>query len=236
LQKDKRHITNVKGLFIVRTNNEKVMTVEDVCDSLQNRGGFSGDREELLDHVRKYYKELVYLLCNGFAVNSGFYTLYLNIGGTFDSAKGVADREKHPITLRLRVASFFKALLRHVEIYVEGEAETNGFIHQFFDAHSETTNDSVTGGEIFVLTGDRIKIAGDHADVGVYFELTEEPFTRIKVQRQLGENFPSKVVGIVPMLLAPKSYRVVVVTQFSSGATLLKAPKTITSNFEVDAE
>jgi len=50
-------LPGVKGQFIVRTNNEKVMTVEDVCDSLQNRGGFSGDRELLLDHVRKYYKE-----------------------------------------------------------------------------------------------------------------------------------------------------------------------------------
>ena len=73
--------------YVARTANEKSLSVEEVCASLKNRGGFSGDYEKLLDHVRRYHDEAAFLLCNGFAINSGFYTVYLNVGGTLDSPK-----------------------------------------------------------------------------------------------------------------------------------------------------
>jgi hypothetical protein len=55
------------------------------------------------------------------------------------------------------------------------------------------------------------------------------------VQKRLAENLPSKIVGITPALTALKSYKVIVVTRFStSSKILLKTPRAITSSFELD--
>ena len=228
-------LPGVKGQFIARTNNERALSVEEVCQSLKNRGGFTGDYEDLVDSVRQYFNEAAYLLCDGYAVNSGFFTIYPNIGGTFDSIKGVADKEKHPLTFRVRIGAALKALAKQVRVTIDGFADTNGYIHQFYDIFSDTFNDTISGSDQFVLTGDKIKVVGDDDECGVYFEDTQDPSVRIKVQRRLAENLPSKIVGITPMLMAPKSYRVVVVTRYStSSKTPLKAPRTIRSSFELD--
>ena len=114
-------------------------------------------------------------------------------------------------------------------------ADPNGYIHQLYDVHTDTYNDALTGGRNFIITGDKIKVVGDHEDCGVYFEPVDEPGTRIKVQERFTENFPAKIIGMAPMLAAPKSYRVVVVTQYTnSSKTLLKEPRTISSGFVLD--
>ena len=71
---------------------------------------------------------------------------------------------------------------------------------------------------------------------GVYFEIVGSG-TRIKVREDFIENSTTKIIGIVPVLLALESYRVVVVTQFNGSAnTFLKKPRTITSRFELTTE
>jgi len=211
------------------------LSVEEVCASLKNRGGFSGDYEKLLDHVRRYQDEAAFLLCNGFAINSGFHTVYLNVGGTFESPKENIHKGEHPVTARIRSALTLKELLKDVEISVDSLADPNGYIHQLYDVYTDTYNDALTGNRNFIITGDKIKVAGDHESCGVYFEMTDEPGTRIKVQERFTENFPSKIIGTAPMLIAPKSYRVVIVTQYTnSSKILLKEPRTITSGFVLD--
>jgi len=230
-------LPNGGGPYVARTSSEKVLTIDDICTGMENKGGFSGDKDTLRKYVKQHYDELVYRLCDGFAVNTGYFTLYPNVGGTFFSPKEACDRDKHPLDIRLRPAAALTHLLNLVQLHVQGFADPSGFIHQFSDAESSTVNKEVTGGGQFVITGDKIKIAGKHPDCGVYFELTDEPDKRIKVTRPLGKNKPSEVVGIAPGMIAPKSYRLVIVTQFSgSSTTLLKEPRSIVSPFELAAE
>jgi len=224
------------GPYIARTDNERVLSMEDVCTALENRGGFAGDKGLLLKHVQKYYDEVVYQLCDGYAVNSGYYTLYPNIGGTFFSPKEVRDHKKHPLGFRFREGAVLKQLAKLVEVNVDGFADTNGFIYQLTDVDTDTTNNSLTEGGDFVINGDKIKITEDDAECGVYFELTDEPGTRVKVEKRLSRNTPSQLIGRVPMLITPKSYRVVIVTRYAGSSTILKEPRTIVSAFELDAE
>ena len=54
------------------------------------------------------------------------------------------------------------------------------------------------------------------------------------VVRYLIENSSSKVIGVTPVLIAPASYRVEIVTQFNgSGSSFLKQPRTLVSDFEL---
>ena len=73
------------------------------------------------DYVRQYYTEAMYQLCNGFAINSGYYTLYMNIGGVFRSPKGGHDPGNHPVGFRVRIGSILKRLAKLVQIEVDGD-------------------------------------------------------------------------------------------------------------------
>jgi len=228
------YLPQVDGAYIARTSNEAALTIEQVCAALKNRGGFTGNYEELVDNVRQFMDESAYQLCDGFAVNTGYFSILPNIGGTFSSAKEVHDPKKHPVSFRFRTHAKLRRLANHIEVEVEGLADTSGFIDEFTDVGSDTINEALSGGDQFIISGHKIKVAGDHPDCGVYFQLVEEPDTRIKVKTRFAENSKSRIIGVVPVLLAPKSYRVVVVTQFNgSSGTYSKTPKTMTSNFQL---
>ena len=225
-----------KGTFIARTNNQRVLDVEEICMELKKRGNFAGDHKVLAEYVRQYYEEAILQLCNGFAVNSGYYTMYLNIGGVFGSPNDTRDLDKHPIGFRVRIGAVLKQLAKILKIEVEGLASTDGYIDYFTDVHSNTVNYEITGGRNFIITGDKIKVAGNEPECGVYFERTDDG-TRIKVQERLTQNTPSKIIGTIPMLMAPKSYRVVIVTRFNgSSSSTSKKLRTLISNFEMKAE
>ena len=97
------YLQSVPGAYIARTNNEASLSIEDICAALKNRGGFTGDYHVLVDCVKKYYGELAYQLCDGFSVNTGFYSIHPNIGGTFDKVNEGHDIKKNPINFKFSI-------------------------------------------------------------------------------------------------------------------------------------
>jgi hypothetical protein len=140
------------------------------------------------------------------------------VGGTFNNTSEIHDHKKHPITFRFRTGRKLRRLIEHI------------------DVESDTINDSITPNGQFVIHGHKIKAAGDHTGVGIYFENTQGDIQRVKVTGRLAENTSSKIIGIVPALPSPGTYRVVIVTQFSSGNTMLKEPRNIISGFTLNVE
>jgi hypothetical protein len=69
--------------FLARTDSEASLNIEQVCAALRERGGYKGDFSQLVDHVQKFFGEAAYQLCDGFAVNTGYFSIYPNLGGTF---------------------------------------------------------------------------------------------------------------------------------------------------------
>jgi len=230
------HLPGTEGKYVARTSNEKALTVEDVCAALKNRTGFTGDYTTLVENVKAYFDEAAYQLCDGYAVNTGYFSLFPNIGGLFISPDDTFKRDEHPLTFRLRIGGKLGRLARAVNIAVDGIGGRLGSISRFTDKKSKTVNKELTGSGIFVISGKRIKVVGDNEECGVYFEAVGSG-ARIKVREEFIENSTVKIIGTVPVLLAPESYRVVVVTQFNGSAnTFLKKPRTITSRFELAAE
>jgi len=231
-------LNGAKGAFIARTDSEAVMDVEQVCAKVKARTKFEGDYAELVDHVKRYFKEAMYQLCNGFAVTNGYFTIYPNVGGVFKTPTERYDPDKHPVSFRYRARATLRRIAKTIGVDVLGLADTEGYIDEFTDASTGTVNDIIHGGESFVITGDKIKVVddGENADCGVFLELLggQDAGRRIKVTRRLIENTPSKIIGTAPMLVAPSRYRVVIVTQYNgSSNTFLSKPKTLTSGFEL---
>jgi len=227
-------IGNVEmGAYIARTDSEASLSIEQVCAALKNRGGYGGDYEDLVEGVKQFFDETAYQLCDGFTVNTGYYSIHPNIGGTFNTVNEVHDHKKHPITFRFRTGKKLRRLIEHIGVDIEGIVDSSGWIDEFIDTDEDSINTLFVGGDQFVLHGHKIKIAGDNPGVGVFFVPVNAPEQAKKVTR-IAENTPSKIIGIAPQT-EHQHNRIEVRTQFSgSSGTLLKTPRVITSAFTIE--
>ncbi|MDR2738665.1 MAG: hypothetical protein LBB68_02395, partial [Treponema sp.] len=138
------YLPNTEGAYIARTDNEASLSVEDVCAALKNRGGFTGNYDDLVEHVKQFFDEAAYQLCDGFAVNTGYFSVHPNVGGTFDKVFEGHDTEKHPVTFRFRTRAPLRALAEHIAVEVEGLADVAGYIDEFTDIATESVNETAT--------------------------------------------------------------------------------------------
>jgi hypothetical protein len=168
-------LTHVEGAYIARTDNEASLSIGEVCAALKNRGGFTGSYDDLVEHVKQFFDEAAYRLCDGFAVNTGCFSVHPNVGGTFDKVTEGHDTEKHPVTFRFRTRAPLRALAERIVVEVEGLADAAGYIDEFIDITTESVNDALTPGGQFSVSGHKIKAAGEDAGVGVYFVSADDP-------------------------------------------------------------
>jgi len=223
-------LQNVDGEFIAKTDNEDTLSIEQVCSAMITRGGFTGNYNNLVEYIKQFYDEMAYQLCDGFAVNTGYYVIQPNIGGTFHSLADVHDPDKNPIGFRFRKRARLKNLTKHIVVNIAGMGESNACIKDFIDQDANSVNDIFIPGDLFSLTGTKIKVTGNHPDCGVFFVSDYDPSKVIKVRR-LADNASSRITGIIPDSV-DCDCKVVVRTQYTgSSVKLLKNPRTITSSF-----
>jgi len=222
-----------EGTYIARTANESSVTIEDICAAMKNRGGYDGSYEDAVQTVRHFFKETEYQLADGFSVNTGLFTIHPSIGGTFQSEKEVHDHQKHPVTFRFQSLKPLRDLRESIEVIIEGVADTGGYIDQFLDVEENSSNTIFIPGHQFVLTGHKIKTAGDDTGVGVFFVPVDDPSSAVKVTR-IAENSASKIIGIAPQTNYQYN-RVEIRTQFEGSSTkFLKTLRTITGSFIIE--
>jgi len=227
------YLPNVEGAYIARTDSEASLNIEQVCAALKNRGGYGGDYEDLVEGVKQFFDEAAYQLCDGYTVNTGYYSIHPNVGGTFNSVNDIHDHKKHPVTFRFRANLKLRKLIEHIGVDIEGLADTAGWIDEFLDTDENSVNTLYAPGNQFILHGHKIKIAGDDPGLGVFFVPVDSPANAKKVTR-IAENSASKIIGIAPQTEWLKN-RIEVRTQYSgSGSTFLKNLRVITSGFTLE--
>jgi len=217
-----------KDAYYARTANEAELTVEEVAAAMVKRGGFTGNYHDLVAHVKEFLSETAYQLCDGFAVNAGYFSIHPVVGGLFRSEN--EDPGGHPVQFRFRARKPLRDLARYITVEVDAGADA-GVIDSFIDTASGETNGRVTPGGIYTVTGRRIKVTGGSPDCGVYF-VSESDQRQFKVSGKLAINASGKVSGIVPPLPAGE-YRIEIKTQYTIGGIDLKQPRTVASEFSV---
>jgi hypothetical protein len=226
-------LPRVEGAYTAKTANEASLTVEEVCMALKERGGYAGSYEVLVDAVKKFLNEMAYQLCDGFAVNTGYFSIHPHIGGTFNRAHESIDPSKNRISFKFRVNRLLRNLAGHFEFEIVGVMDGNAYIDEFVDNYENSVNAHFVPGNVFTVYGNKIKVEGDNPGVGVFFVPVDDPSQAVKVTR-IVENFPSKIIGQAPdtgYLLN----RIEIRTQYSgSKAVLLKAPRVIASSFALE--
>jgi hypothetical protein len=228
------YLAGAEGKYVAYTKNEERLDVPDVVASMRDRAGFPGNPEEAEAVIRQYFDEVKYLLMDGFAINFGdLVSTRASLGGLFDDPHGVIDPKEHPVNFHTRTLHGLKKLAGLMDFYLT-ESTDAAFIRAFRDAASETVDEMVTPGGGFTLLGRNIKVAGaDPKDVGVAFVSTDNPAVTVEVASKLIGNSPSKIAGIVPELPPDRRWRVRVRTRYTTGGTLLKEAREITSTFKL---
>jgi len=226
------YLPGAAGTYIARTTNEASVTIEDICASMKNRAGHAGTYEEHVQTVKRFFLEMEYQLGDGFSVNTGFFTIRPNIGGVFQSDRESFDTAKHPITFRFQALKRMLKLREDIEVIIEGYAESQGWISEFIDLEENVVNTMFIPGNMFAVSGHKIKVAGADPSCGVYFVPVEDPSKAVKVAR-IGENSASHVSGIAPNTGYIYN-KVEIRTQFASSGTNLKAPRILTSSFTLE--
>jgi hypothetical protein len=218
-----------EGTFLARTDSEATISVEQTCAAMCERAGYKEDFGVLVRNVKAFIEEVAYQLCDGFTVNLGPFSLYFHIGGTFKTEHDTPSPKTNPLTLRIRVHSVFTKLVHALHIDIEGFAGASGCIDLYLDEEVGEDQHMFVPGNMFIINGQKIKLAGDDPSVGLYFVPVDNPAQAVKITRII-ENHPHKLIGIAPQTGFTQN-RIEVRTQYSGSGTLLKAPRVITSPF-----
>ncbi|WP_312903288.1 DNA-binding domain-containing protein [Chryseobacterium taichungense] len=60
--------------FIARTASERSLSVKQICEAATSRGGANVSASAMEHATGLFLKEMAYQLCDGFSVNSGYFT------------------------------------------------------------------------------------------------------------------------------------------------------------------
>jgi len=228
------YLPKTEGKYIARTVNEDTLSVEDIGSIMKTRGGFGGDYAVLIDNVKSFLREMAYELCDGYAVNTGYFSVYPNVGGTFNSAKEPFKPEKNKISFRYRTNAELRKLIREIDVEIAGVSDANAFIYEFTDMEEESSNGFYIPNNMFSLSGRKIKVEGNDPACGVYFVPVDDPSRAVKVKR-VAENTHTRIIGISPDTGCAVN-RIEIRTQYTGNKkTPLKEPRVIVSDFVIEA-
>ena len=205
--------------FSARVSSERSLNISDICNSAVTRGGADISAASMKHAVELFLKEMGYRLCDGFSINTGYFTATPSIRGVFDSPTENFNPQKHSVLFLFNQGELLRRELSTVAIEILGAAESGAFIGQVTDVKSGSVNDLLTPNRNLKISGTRLKAAGGNPDVGIYFvnEATQE---RTKVdESDIVTNNPSEVIIVIPALAAG-GYKVEIITQYSSGKNL----------------
>jgi hypothetical protein len=223
---------NENGKYIARTDDERSVSVEQICGNLRERGSFIGNPEDAANNIHQFCEECGFLVCDGWSLNMKYYSIHPRVGGTWDRADEASDREKHPVSFSFRVLKPLRDLADRIVLEVESIAEAQAYIDQITDVSSGTVDETLTPGGMVVIEGNKIKVAGTKPGVGIVITGARAggtPYTNT-IAPPYAENNPAKIIAILPSAIPEGTFKIQITTQYASGGTLLKEPRTILSS------
>jgi hypothetical protein len=213
--------------FYAKVISERTLSTDDICASAVERGNAPTTKEAMKINVDLFFKEMGYQLKDGYSVNTGYFIVSPVIKGIFRSIKDRFDRARHSVYFLFNQGEILRREASEVEVEITGVGEAGLQIVEVVDVKTGSVNDRITPNRNLRIRGDKLKLAGENTDVGVYF-VSEATGEVIKVDAdEIVDNKPSEIVIVVPQLEAGL-YLVQVTTQFTAGSVLLKEPRTVT--------
>ena len=207
--------------FVARVSSERSLSVADICHSAATRGGADVSDAAMSHAVELFLKEMAYRLCDGFAVNTGYFTAVPVVRGVFLNPNETFDPQRHTLQFQFTQGELMRREIEDVEVKIMGVAETGLYIGQVEDMKSRTVNEVLTPGFNLRVTGTKLRVVGDKPGVGIFFRETVTNTATKVDEGDIVINNPSELMIIIPALPAG-TYQLEVTTQYSTGNKLLK--------------
>jgi len=222
----KNVLTNKPDEYFLRIQSESSINVNDICRSAVGRGGANISVDEMAYAVNLWQKEMGYLLCDGFSINTGWFIISPMVKGVFNSLCEKFNPKKHYIMFNIHQGALLRKELQDLEVEILGFADTWVSIVQVIDIKSGSINDLLTPNKAMKIIGSKLKIVGDNPANGIYF-VNQDTQERTQVDiSDFVTNYPSELVFIIPDLPAG-TYKIEVTNQFTDKKSrLLKEPRT----------
>jgi len=170
-------------------------------------------------------------IANGASVSFGLGYFNLGVNGVFigDSAKW--DPSIHSLSVRVTPTADLRNAVKASTVDVRGMAASGLVVNTVTDVTSGEVNSRLTPGGGVNLTGNKIKIDGDNATVGISLTNEETKEVILIAKTAVLVNDPSKITFVVPAGLASGDYKLTITTQYSSSGTVLKEPRSYTFDY-----
>lgn len=207
--------------FTARVSSERSLSVADICHSAATRGGADVSDAAMSHAVKLFLKEMAYRLCDGFAVNTGYFTAVPVVRGVFLNPNETFDPQRHTLQFQFTQGELMRREIEDVEVKIMGAAETGLYIGQVEDMKSRTVNEVLTPGFNLRVTGTKLRVVGDKPGVGIFFRETVTNTATKVDEADIVINNPSELMIIIPALPAG-TYQLEITTQYSTGNKLLK--------------
>jgi hypothetical protein len=83
--------------YVARVSSERSLAIEDICESCVTRGGADISSASMQHGVNLFLKEMAYQLCDGYFVNTGYFTASPLVKGVFNNPANTFDPARHNI-------------------------------------------------------------------------------------------------------------------------------------------
>ena len=197
---------------------------EDIAQRIVNEGS-EYKYDTLLSIINQHDRIIREAVMDGYSVLTKTCQYTPRVLGPWIGSSAKFDPEKHKVTLDITLSSEMREALSHVGVEVLTVKDSGANIGLVTDTTTGLSNETITPGDDIRIEGEKIRVSGEAAGVGVFFiasDGTEHPVTR-----RLTTNDPKCLLARVPSDLADGQYTLRIVTQFSNTNTLLKEPRTI---------
>jgi hypothetical protein len=220
-------LTGNSGEYYGRVRTSGTLNLQQIAESARNRGKAPLPADAIAIGAKIFLEEMAWLCCDGWSVNTGYFTLRPHFNGVFHSAQEEFDNQKHRISFDIQEGHILRKEAETIEVEVTPPVNTGISIFQVVDKKTGSINNRLTPERNLCITGNRIKVEGNDPAVGIYFINTSTQ-SRTKVDStDIIINRAAEVVIIIPHL-STGTYQLEITTQHSSSRSgyLLNAPRT----------
>ncbi|WP_018676727.1 DNA-binding domain-containing protein [Riemerella columbina] len=199
--------------------------LKEVVEALQKEG-MEIQTETAIDIITRFNRKASELVLNGYSVNTGLVYMRPAIKGVFYDKS--FDKEKHSVYVNVNQGLELRKASEDTKVEILGEQASPMSLFSITDKATNKTDGTLTKGKNAEIKGTYIKVEGSDPKNGVVFKnLDNSQETKLPMEN-IVLNEPSRLLILVPADLASGNYEVSVTTQFSSGKTVLKTPRTET--------
>jgi hypothetical protein len=199
--------------------------IEGIVDELEKEG-MELKRETVIDVVNRFNRKAAEMLVSGYNVNTGLVYMRPIIKGVFYGKTW--NPETNSLVPSITPGMDLRTAIGDTNVEILGEQSNPLEILSLTDTFTGKTDGTLTKGRNAEIRGSYLKIAGEDPACGVAFTNTATAETTRLDMADIVINEPSRLLILVPASLAAGEYELSLTTQFSTGSTLLKQPRSTT--------